>query len=565
MKAKRITLAIVLVLICVLLTACSTPEGTYKQAQTLLSQGKYSEAAEKFESLGSYEDASTLTMYCKACALCESGNFEAGIAGFESLGNYKDCSLRISYYTARSWDDNSVGTTEFEWMNRAKSIYNENPLYLDSAERITALDARIESAKKTLYDNAIAAAEQGQYSTAIATFQRLGNYKDSAQRATYYGIRADEEALAGTTNETAYDAVAVRYTNMGSYLDCADRAAAVTAQATAIRDDKYDAAVALMNEGKYSEAITAFTAIKSYKDSATKIQACETAIKDAKYDAAVALMNEGRYNEAITAFTAIRSYKDSAVQIKECNYLMAKNLLQNGYYSGAYSIFLTLQGYKDVDMLLASDDNLKAVARDAMFAVGNYVFFGKYPQTTAGNDDTPIEWLVLARDGDNALLISRYALDCKAYHSSMADITWEDCSLRQWLNADFMNKAFSKSEQSGILTTYVTAEKNPGYSTDPGNATQDKVFLLSKMETQKLFPNYSDRVCEATPYAIQQGVATLGRSVCNWWLLRTPGHRQEVVSCVDGGGVIQDESCIVFFSDTAVRPAVWVNIESGIF
>ena len=158
MKAKRITLAIVLVLICVLLTACSTPEGTYKQAQTLLSQGKYTEAAEKFESLGSYEDATTLTMYCKACALCESGNFEAGIAGFESLGNYKDCSLRISYYTARSWDDNSVGTTEFEWMERAKSIYNDNPLYLDSAERITALDARIESAKKTLYDNAVAAA-----------------------------------------------------------------------------------------------------------------------------------------------------------------------------------------------------------------------------------------------------------------------------------------------------------------------------------------------------------------------------------------------------------------------
>ena len=152
---KKLILAMVLLLSCLLLAACSSSESTYKSAQDLLSQGKYAEAAKKFESLGSYEDASTLAIYCKACALCESGDYEVGISALEKLGDYKDCPMRITYYTARSWDDNSVGTTKIEWMEQAKSIYNENPLYLDSMERIAALDKRIAKTQEDFLNIAI--------------------------------------------------------------------------------------------------------------------------------------------------------------------------------------------------------------------------------------------------------------------------------------------------------------------------------------------------------------------------------------------------------------------------
>ena len=203
MKAKRISFVIILMLICVLLTACSTPESTYKQAQNLLSQGKYTQAAEKFESLGSYEDAATLAMYCKACALCEAGNFETGITALEKLGEYKDCAYRITYYTARSWDDGSVDTREFEWMEHAQSIYNENPLYLDSAERIAALDKRIESTKKQTYNDAVAMAEKGQYDDAIDILWHMGDYEDSWERVGYYRLREQEDALATSTDHDA--------------------------------------------------------------------------------------------------------------------------------------------------------------------------------------------------------------------------------------------------------------------------------------------------------------------------------------------------------------------------
>lgn len=45
------------------------------------------------------------------------------------------------------------------------------------------------------------------------------------------------------------------------------------------------------------------------------------------------------------------------------------------------------------------------------YSVGEVVTLGTYPQTESGNDNTPIEWIVLESDDETALLISRYALD----------------------------------------------------------------------------------------------------------------------------------------------------------
>ena len=79
--------------------------------------------------------------------------------------------------------------------------------------------------------------------------------------------------------------------------------------------------------------------------------------------------------------------------------------------------------------------------------------FGTYSQTAEGNDETPIEWLVLDRNGDHALLLSRYSLDVHAFYPEHVDITWEKGTLRAWLNDDFLNRAFTAEEQAAILLT----------------------------------------------------------------------------------------------------------------
>lgn len=71
-----------------------------------------------------------------------------------------------------------------------------------------------------------------------------------------------------------------------------------------IPGSKYNAAVELMDNGKYEEAITAFEALDGYKDSQDRI-------KESKYQNAVSLLNEGKYHKAATEFSALKDYKDS--------------------------------------------------------------------------------------------------------------------------------------------------------------------------------------------------------------------------------------------------------------
>ena len=309
-------------------------------------------------------------------------------------------------------------------------------------------------------------------------------------------------------------------------------------------------------------------------------------IPNNKYQQAVALREEGQYGDAIAAFKALGNYSDAATQITETKYQQANNLNAAARYDEAYAIYVTLTGYKDVDKLLAEDDNMiaaaAAAARDAKFAVGNYVTFGTYPQTKAGNDATPIKWLVLARDGDKALLISRYALDAQPYNKDYTSVTWETCTLRKWLNGTFYNKAFSSAEQEAILTTNVDNSKNQcysGWNTSGGNNTQDKVFLLSYAEANKYFDvenwqnngatdNVKSRVAP-TVYAIAQGAGKISSYKTDdgidagWWWLRSPGDFQNYAAIVSNVGSLYDYN--VSSGSGSVRPALWVNIEMNVF
>ena len=224
---------------------------------------------------------------------------------------------------------------------------------------------------------------------------------------------------------------------------------------------------------------------------------------------------------------------------------------------------------KNVEALLAKDDKMIEATVEARFAVGNYVTFGSYPQTADGDDMTAIEWLVLAREGKKALLISRYGLDAKKYHSEYNAISWQNCTLRPWLNSTFLNKAFTATEQSAILMTNVDNSKAQGYYSysDGGNNTEDKVFLLSYAEAHKYLgitdDGYNEELSvEATAYAKERGVATSDDNRI-WWWLRSPGEAKDEATNVFPGGYIS--SCYVSYPSNAVRPALWVNLESGIF
>lgn len=201
----------------------------------------------------------------------------------------------------------------------------------------------------------------------------------------------------------------------------------------------------------------------------------------------------------------------------------------------------------------------KAVMESAR--IGDSVKFGSYEQDIKSNGQEEIEWIVLEKTDDKLMLISKYALDCQPYHTSYEDVTWETCSLRAWLNNKFLNTAFSKKEIKNILTVTVSADKNPEYDTDPGKATQDKVYLLSLSEIKKYFPNDSGK-CMATEYTGNKGVFVMDdwrTDAVTWWS-RTPGKSQRCVAFydIDGSSEYGED---IEMDDVAIRPAIWVSLD----
>ena len=198
--------------------------------------------------------------------------------------------------------------------------------------------------------------------------------------------------------------------------------------------------------------------------------------------------------------------------------------------------------------------------------VGDYITFGSYEQDgNTSNGKESIEWLVLDVQDGKALVISKYALDCKPYNEGSADITWENCTLRTWLNNVFYDMAFSTNEKNKIATTTVAAEDNSDYGTEAGNNTQDKVFALSISEAKKYFSSVDELCCKPTQYATNNGAYVYDNPGSDyygscWWWIRSPGDSQNDATVVDIDG-ISVYGYTVDSSDIAVRPAMWITLD----
>ena len=179
--------------------------------------------------------------------------------------------------------------------------------------------------------------------------------------------------------------------------------------------------------------------------------------------------------------------------------------------------------------------------------VGDYVKFGNYPQTSNGGVQ-PIEWQVLSIENNKMLVISRYGLDCKIFDSSSNN--WANSEIRNWLNGEFYNKAFTDQEKKSI---------NLSNLSDVG--TSDNVFFLSYDEAEKYFANDELRKCKATEYAVKNGAWVNSDTGCSWWWLRSPNpydrsSRRVYYVNTDGSFNYND----VCGGNNLVRPALWINL-----
>ena len=306
----------------------------------------------------------------------------------------------------------------------------------------------------------------------------------------------------------------------------------------------YNEALALMSAQNYDEAIEIFVKLSGYKDSVAKIAECENAIIELKYNQALALMSTQKYDDAIKIFTELGGYKNSADKINECNnaiaaikeskYNEASSLITEGKYKDALALLDEVGDYKDAKKLRAK---CKLVTCES----GDIITFGTYEQDgNLANGTEDIEWIVITRDGNKALVISKYCLDQMPFNSTLASVTWKNSTIRTWLNSDFYNNAFSSEERSKIFNTTFSTE---------GVETTDKVFLLDEEDAS--FLPLSIRKAKATDY--------VSTTHCYWFLRNTGSASNAAYVSYDGEvGYYEDVD-----RNWWIRPVMWIDVDYG--
>ena len=212
---------------------------------------------------------------------------------------------------------------------------------------------------------------------------------------------------------------------------------------------------------------------------------------------------------------------------------------------------------------------------------------GYVPNTVYWFRYEPVVWRVL----DNAcgLIMTESILDSQAFNKGLYEsggeyygdaelthyaINWAYSSLREWMNNDFLNTAFSSGEQSYIKDSPLFTWSSSNNTYDADNTT-DKVFPLAWEDAQSSLYGFSsdtdggesaNRTAFGTDYAKCQGLEVNGTtgefcSGASRWHLRTPWFGESTYLVSFDGWIGQNYTC---YTNAGVRPALNIDLRSAI-
>ena len=239
--------------------------------------------------------------------------------------------------------------------------------------------------------------------------------------------------------------------------------------------------------------------------------------------------------------------------------------------------------------------------------LGDLVCMGTY-ETIPGNDVTePLFWRVIDKDGDNLLLLCDKLIDSFSYNynpdqTNLDAVTWENCSLRSFLNdPEYFLSCFTEEEIARMQTTHLENKaaneeliRQWGMLEDRGDATyselgrqdraddpetDDRVFLLSYQEVLKYFGEAEDEYTEDNSYPfaamkmnpdwiayVTEAVMDNGSGYFDYstgggaWLTRTLSSASPeggaMATYITGGGQVFNYFTYV---PLFIRPAMWVS------
>lgn len=459
----------------------------YQTGEKALLAGEYEQACEAFARAGDFSDASVRIQevhYRQAEALLANGDYAAAAEAYGRAGSYQDAVARV----------------DEAWYLLGKQLFT-----------------------------------QGKLEEASAAYQKAGSYMDAASLVV--SVFADDGArkLNAGDLKAAYHAFA--------------RVGDTEAGRQSILQVLYGMAGQQYDAGRTELAITLYQLLGDYQDAGTQLAAIY--YKQGSTNEAA-----GKILPAIEAYKQAGDYQDAQEKWKQLTYDQARKHQANQKYDDAYALFDTIRGYSDVDNRLSVNSNLKQAAQRAesvklaqSINVGDTFQFGSYVHVgSSSSKKQTIEWQVLEKDGAKLLLLSRYALEKRAYHSSNTkSINWSNCSLRTWLNGAFLQNAFTQAERNAIVSTSVTSKTSSGSTT----TTKDKIFLPTYYELVSHLEkaDRKTRTKTTTPVIIWSRDRYTGKSNASY------AYAQTINTSADS-------SYQSVTSQLYIRPAMWVNLEA---
>lgn len=551
----------------------------YELAVNMYSQGEYQEALAAFEreQMAGYRDADKIIRECRyqIGRMNETASdYQTAAELYELCGAYLDSQehwLECCYRQAIVLKDRKEYSEAIRWLIKARTHINTN-------EKLDEIKAACENEGKE---------QEAEYAKQISFWIRAENELDNqayGDAVSYYRQITDPSVMKNREKEACYfyGEELLQAREFGKAAEMFSVAADYQGAAERYMYSRLEEGNQALEAGDYEKARLCFNEAKDEN----RIR--EAWFAEAEHDATAGLYSKAReiysefgldgkisevwnlegesnlaackYAEAKEAFrtSGNQSRYEDAVLEEAKAYIAAED------YGTAYELLTEIQDREEVREILHTEKGFISYRINP----GDTIVFGTYEQD--GNEENggePIEWIVLAADDDNqALVISRYGLDCQPYNLKNAHVTWQKCTLRVWLNHDFYTNAFSEEEQKAILTKKVDnslRQGNSAWNISGGEDTSDNIFLLSYQESEVYLSDTKDRLCVPTEYAIACGAHTKDASydeplLSCWWWLRSPGSSSTRAARVGTNGSRAEDE--VKQGNVCVRPVLWMDL-----
>jgi len=206
-------------------------------------------------------------------------------------------------------------------------------------------------------------------------------------------------------------------------------------------------------------------------------------------------------------------------------------------------------------------------------------------------------WRVLDVHSGSALLLSEDIIEWHPFHDERTNVTWEDSSLRAYLNGDFY-LSLSEADRIKIEDTEIKTNVNPWFGIYGGGVTHDKIFLLSVEEAVRYlgdsgqlkegnpdsdfiiddlyntsriaYNNITDSAAQKWAAAYWDGLFESYEDALEyigkydgspgWWWLRSPGSSSDsAIGVVYSGELIMVGDYVDTAAAGGVRPAMWID------